>query len=432
MKIFLNVLSFLFLSNVLMGQQVFSVGEAVNYAREHVSALKNSRLEQQISAIEEERLERRWHPQVSASADIRYNPILQTTLLPAELAGGPGGELIEVQFGTAFSSALGLTVQQKVYDPVFHLEQELKTIARNKAALDAEFEEKQMELRVIAAYYLALLNRETFRNSRSLLASLGKLREDIRIQVGNELENPALLNTIGQQYRQQQNKIYADSLGWLSSLAGLKLEMGFPAGEEMTLADSLSPAMNDTLRLNTADNYDIRSYGLRLEESRNALSRLGRSKLPAISAEGYLGAQFFSPSPDLYNFQRWYGLSYIGLTASLPIYDGQDRRYGARIENLRMEQVRNEMEAYRIGQENKAVRAYLQMESARAQAALAKHAIEAAEQNLELARFNYQNAVTGFQPVFDALQVLTNSREQLVNAQAAYVQARLEARLLDL
>lgn len=145
-----------------------------------------------------------------------------------------------------------------------------------------------------------------------------------------------------------------------------------------------------------------------------------------------LGAQFFSPSPDLYNFKRWYGLSYIGLTASLPIYDGNDRRYGAQIENLKMEQVRNQMQAYRIEQENKTVRASLQLESARAQALLARQAIQTAEQNLMLARVNYQNEVTGFQPVFDALQALSNSRGQLINAKASYVQALLEARLLDL
>ena len=90
------------------------------------------------------------------------------------------------------------------------------------------------------------------------------------------------------------------------------------------------------------------------------------------------------------------------------------------------------MQAYRIEQGNKAFRASLQLESARAQALLAEEAIETAAQNLELARFNYLNEVTGFQPVFEAQQALANSREQLINAKASYIQAVLEARLLDL
>ena len=432
MKRFLYFFFLLSLSNVLVGQGAFTVEEAVRYAREHNAALDNSRLEQQPSAMEEERLGRSWFPQVSASADIRYNPILQTTLLPAELSGGSGGGLVEVQFGAAFSSALGLTVRQKVYDPVFHLERKLSAISQKKAVLDEAFENEQVQLQVLAAYYQAVLNLDAFRNSQSLLVDLDILRQDVRILVENELESPALLNSLNQQYRQQQNAIYVDSLNWQASLAGLKLEMHFPAGEELLLADSLSLSMRDTLNLNAADNYDFQNFGLQLEESRNALNRLSRSKLPAVDAEGYLGAQFFSPSPDLYNFKRWYGLSYIGLTASLPIYDGNDRRYGAQIENLKMEQVRNQMQAYRIEQENKTVRASLQLESARAQALLARQAIQTAEQNLMLARVNYQNEVTGFQPVFDALQALSNSRGQLINAKASYVQALLEARLLDL
>ncbi|MCO6476138.1 MAG: TolC family protein [Phaeodactylibacter sp.] len=428
----LYILSFLLFANTLAGQRDFTLGEAVAYAREHQAGLSNSRLDQQISATEAERLERTWLPQVSASTEIRYNPILQTTLLPAELSGGPSGELMEVQFGTAFSSSLGVTVRQKVFDPVFHLERELRTISRERAELDEAFEREKVKLRVEAAYYQALLNREAYQNSLSLLDALEKLVQDVRIQVENELENPSLLNTLNQQYRRQQYQAYADSLNWRASLAGLKLEMHFPAGEELRLTDSLRLPMSDTLSLNTSDNYDIRNYNLQLEESRNALDRLDRSRLPSVDAEGYLGAQFFSQSPDLYNFKRWYGLSYIGLTASLPIYDGQDRRYGAQIENLKMEQVRNRMQAYRIEQENKAIRASLQMESARAQAALARQAIETAGKNLEMARFNYQNETTGFEPVFDALQTLVDSRGQLISAKGAYVQALLDARLLDL
>ncbi|MCB0547418.1 MAG: TolC family protein [Phaeodactylibacter sp.] len=432
MKIILNTLSFLFLSATLLGQPAFTIEEAVAYAREHHAGLSNSRLEQQISAVEEERLESSWLPRVAASADVRYNPILQTTLLPAELSGGPGGELVEVQFGTSFSSALGLTVRQKVYDPVFQVERELKALGGKRAALDEDFENKRVGLRVRAAYFQALLNQEIFQNSQSLLASLEQLRQDVQVRVDNALESPNLLNTLNQQYRQQQSKIYVDSLNWQASLAGLKLEMHFPAMEEFHLADSLSLTMEDTLSLNTADNYDLQAYGFQLEESRKILDRFGRSKLPTVDAEGYLGAQFFSQSPDLYNLKRWYGLSYLGLTASLPLYDGRDRRYGVQIENLKMEQVRNQMQAYRVEQDNEALRASIQLESARAQARLAQQAIETAEKNLELERFNYQNEVTGFQPVFDALQALANSREQRISARAAYVQALLEALLLDL
>ena len=432
MRSVLNILIFLFLSNGLMGQRSFSLEDAVGYAREHHPGLANSRLEQQASAAEEERLEQQWLPQVSASADFRYNPILQTTLLPASLTGGSGNELVEVQFGTAFSSAVGITVRQKVYDPVFHLERELKAIGREKAVLDEEFEQKRIRLRVVAAYYQALLNREACQNSRRLLSSLDSLRQDVRIRVENELENLSLLNALNQQYRQQQNKAYADSLNWKASLAGLKLEMHFPSGEELRLTDSLGLSMEDTVSLNTADNYDIRNYDLQLEESRNALGRLNRSRLPTVDAEGHLGAQFFSQSPNLYDLNRWYGQSYVGLTATVPIYDGQDRQYGEQIENLKMEQVRNQVQAYRVEQENKAIRASLQMESARAQALLARQAMETAEKNLQLARFNYQNEVAGFQPVFDALQTLVNSREQLIAAKKAYVQALLDAWLLDL
>ena len=49
-----------------------------------------------------------------------------------------------------------------------------------------------------------------------------------------------LLNSLNQQYRQQQNAIYVDSSTGVPASLTLKLEMHFPAGEELLLVDSLS------------------------------------------------------------------------------------------------------------------------------------------------------------------------------------------------
>lgn len=422
---------YLLIAQLSQAQQPFSLEEAVQYAQQQNLQVQNSRLEEEISATEVERLRRSWLPQVSASADLRYNPILQTNVLGVNPATGMR-EVAEVEFGTDFTSSVGVLVQQKVFDPVYRPERERRSLDGRRAELERRYQEKRTAWQVRATYYQVLLNRDIFRNSRRLLAAIDTLRRDVRVQVENELESPRLLNQLNEQYWRQQNKLRIDSLNWLAGRADLKLEMNFPAGQELSLTDSLDLSLKDTVSINASDNYEVQQINLQLEASRIALNRLQRSRLPSVNAEGFLGANFFSESLDLYKFDRWYGQSYLGLTMSVPIYQGNDKRYGEQLENLRMEQLRNEAEAYRIEQQNKAVRVALQMEQARAQVRLAKKLTESAAENLRLARTNYRNEVAGFQPVLDALQSLVSAREQEINGRIAYVQALLEAALLDL
>jgi outer membrane protein len=432
MHILRNILLLLFLAQFASGQNAFSLDEAVRYAQQHNVKVQNSRLDRQAAATKVERLQNSWLPRLSASAEFRYNPILQTTLLPASLTGGNQGELQEVQFGTDFSSALGLRLQQKVFDPVFRPQQNLRKIEGRQAALDEKYQEQLTRLQVEAAYDQVLLHYHIYQNSRSLLKHLDKLRQDVQIQVKNELESPKLLNDLNEQYRQQQHKILADSLNWMASKTDLKLEMNFPSSQPLHLTDSLKLTMADTVALNPADNFEIQKINLQLEETQLLQEQLRRSRLPSVNAEAFLGTQFFSNSPDLYHFNRWFGQSYIGLTASVPIYDGGDKQLSIQLENLKMEQLKNELQAYRNQQPNKTIRANLLLEQARAQATLAGRSVRTAEQNLQLARTNYQNELTGFRPVFEALQALVNAREQAVNARINYVEAWLEARMLDL
>lgn len=432
MYILRNILLFLSLAQLASGQNAFSLEAAIRYAQENNVKVQNSRLDGQVAATRAERLQNDWLPRLSGAAEFRYNPILQTTLLPAELTGGNSGELQEIQFGTDFSSSLGIRLQQKVFDPVFRPTRRLRQIDGRQAALDEEYQAQLTALQVEAAYYQVLLNEDIFQNSRSLLQHLGKLRRDVQVQVDNELESPRILNDLNEQYHQQKYRILTDSLNWLSGQADLKMEMNFPASQPLQLTDSLRLPMEDSVALNNAGNFEIKKIDLQIEETRLLQEQLQRARLPAVNAEAYLGTQFFSNALDLYNFDRWYGQSYIGLNASIPIYDGRDKQLGLQVENLKIEQLKNEAEAYRTRQSNEAVRIRLQLEQARAQAKLARRSIQTAEQNLQLARTNYQNELSGFQPVFDALQALVNAREQEVSARISYVRAWLEARRLNL
>lgn len=54
-------------------------------------------------------------PQVSGTASLTYNPILQVNALPGELSGQPGKTVL-IAFGQKWNQTSGVSVSQKLFD----------------------------------------------------------------------------------------------------------------------------------------------------------------------------------------------------------------------------------------------------------------------------------------------------------------------------
>ena len=94
--------------------QKIALEDALKMALENRLELKNQQLQLRIAEGEEAKLRAKWLPQVNASADMRWNTQLQTSVF--KNAPFANGQDVKLVLGVPFNNNVGLSAEQKVYD----------------------------------------------------------------------------------------------------------------------------------------------------------------------------------------------------------------------------------------------------------------------------------------------------------------------------
>ncbi len=109
------IVALLLICRIADAQTVFrSVEDVWRYADEHNISIKTIKYELAKSGYATKQSYSALLPQVSATGSYTDNLALQTTLIPASLAGGPAGTYRTLQFGQQFVYAGGINAQMSV------------------------------------------------------------------------------------------------------------------------------------------------------------------------------------------------------------------------------------------------------------------------------------------------------------------------------
>jgi len=122
MKKYLLLLALVGLSAFqLPAQQLveLKLADALAYALENNPSVKNARLELLISKATIKETTSRGLPQINGAYNLDYNPRIPVVFLPNQPPfGDPSNpsDVIPARFGVSYSSGLGVTVSQMVFD----------------------------------------------------------------------------------------------------------------------------------------------------------------------------------------------------------------------------------------------------------------------------------------------------------------------------
>ena len=82
----------------------FSVEQAVAYAKKNSVAVRNALIDVQIQRQTNKEITAAAYPQINGSFNLNDYLDIPTSLLPAEITGGPAGTYLPVKFGTKYSA----------------------------------------------------------------------------------------------------------------------------------------------------------------------------------------------------------------------------------------------------------------------------------------------------------------------------------------
>ncbi len=361
-------------------------------------------------------------PQVNGSVSFQDFLQLPTSLIPAEIFGGPAGEFAKVKFGTTYNLTAGATASQMLFDPTWiigvqgakmYLEKMRNLDKKNDQDLGATIEE---------AYYTVLVAERSKKLMEQNLVSLEKILFETKEYYTSGFAEESAVDQLNLLVANSKTAI--DKAGRQAEITKnvLKLQMGYDQDKNIQLTDDLESLwvlnnhealVNTKFDVNKNINYYLADMEITLN---NYLVKIEKAKyLPTANA--FINYQQQALSNDFSFFSdggKWFPMAVWGLNLKIPIWDSFAKAASVKRSRLNLERIKYQKDF--TAQQLK-----LQSETARSNYISAFEQLRAEEANIKLAESIRNKTVTKFNEGLSNSTELMQTETQLTQTQGAYI-----------
>lgn len=421
------ILTGLFLAVVfgkLQAQETLTLQQAIKFALENKAEAKTSKLEVENaeSIINETRSAAL--PQLNAVGDINYNPILQKSPLPAEIFGGEPGEVLMVSFGQKWQSTATLALNQQLFNQTVFTGLKAAKSTREFYQINQTLTEEQLIEKVANGYYDVYTTRLQLatldNNLNNTTKTQGVISGLVENGLAKQIDLDRIVVAIKNLQAQRQQLISALDLkeNALKFIIGMNIETEIELPEESF--DIKLAQYSDTSNINRRTEIQL------LEKQSEMLELNKKAKLSeyypslALTANyGYLGFGNSFPIFSKDKGVQWSNFSGIGLSLSVPIFNGGATK-------ARVQQAEIDIQKARFELEDTKLALSLAKENAKTQIKNTLITINSNRENVDLAKKVLEDTENNYK---NGLATLTD----LLDAETAYADAQnnLNTSLLD-
>lgn len=307
---------------------VFTLQQSIEYALEHNYSSINANRDIAISKQKKWETTAMGLPQINAGVDYQNNIVLQKSLIPAEIFGGPAGTFAEVAFGTNQNMAIRGSLSQLIFDGSYIVALQaskvyLQFFENAKKKTNSDIKEQ-----ITNSYGNILLSDESIKILEKNKVILEKNLNDADQIFKNGLGEQEAVEQIG--ITLSTVKISLERVKRLREIGlnMLKIQMGLKISDNLKLSDSLENLSNlNSIPIATNANFIVtNNIDFQIANSivtqKRLLLKLEKAKsLPSLAAIANLGANAFSQSfTFLQTDQRWFNYSNIGVSLNIPVF----------------------------------------------------------------------------------------------------------------
>lgn len=315
----------------LHAQATVRLDSCVSMAIKNRASIKALSQDQLVAALKTADLKAKYWPQVSLNYDYRYNPIIQTSIVPiGQFYQTPTDEIRALRFGTTWQQNAGATVYQPLWDASIASQVAESKIQDRLKQLDRENAENELRYEVVKTYANIWLNQtrvtdsvlDTLRSYQSVQLMTARLEEGkllrteynkARVNHNHALENYQLAAT-----ELIKQIVY---LGYLTTMPVEQLLRANYQSESLELLIKNTSAIDLKLEKISAINQlqgqnELVEQQLISERKKNA---------PTVGVDGFLGTNQFSNTFNPVAKNSWYTASYIGLAVKWNLLSGENK-----------------------------------------------------------------------------------------------------------
>ncbi len=404
-----------------------TIRTAIELALANNPSLKADSLNRQIAAHQVGIAKAALLPQVNFNSKAEYNPAIATQMLPGAIAGQPSKEFVPVQFGTTYNMGNGVEATQTIFKKSSRLQVDAARLNTGISETKYQLSQEDLVFRVATAWYELQSSTAMIRTTRKdhdnirEIAAIAKAQYESGVLKRIDYES---LQINAANIQSQLNQLQS---GYDEQLAYFKYLLGLPADAALTITEDIHAvaAAPETAAYLTS-RADVNLYRQLIQAKELDIKSIKAEKGPSVSAyfRFNYNAQYNQLSDATKN-DYWYKSSTVGITTTIPIFDGyrrKNRLHQAQSE-LKQLQFRNEQQQQLASTEW--ATANTTLGSDRRQVNITKDNLALAEQVYQSRKALYTEGVTSLIELLDAERELSQSRnlhtQALISVQTSLV-----------
>jgi outer membrane protein TolC len=347
-KILPALVLFLYPSCFLTAQQIDSLPvlenatlqNCIQYAIQHNPDIQNAKINQQITEAEIQNKLADWYPQINFTYNLQHNIQLPTFIFNGNVSHS----------GSYNTSGANFSLTQNIFNRDVLLASRTSKDVRLSANENTQAQKIDLAAAVGKAFYDLILTEQQLKVTEEDIVRIQQSLKDAyyQYQAGIVDKTDYKRATISLNNAKAQKKFGDESLK--AKYANLKELMGYPTEKNLEVEYDTTKMENEVLidttqSVNYNNRIEIRQLQTQEKLQQYNLQYYKWSFLPNLYAFGNYNLNYLNNKfSKLYS--RAFPNSYIGLTLSLPIFQGGKRLQEIKQAQLQITQVQNNIKSY--------------------------------------------------------------------------------------
>jgi len=403
----------------------FSLDQCVEFTQRNNVQVKNSLLAIEVQAQINREIAAAALPNITSSTGVVNYTTIPTSLLPAQIFGGPAGTYIPVQFGTKYNANYGINLQQLLFDGQVFIALQARTTSMILQKQNSALTQEVIKANIYKIYYQLSASKTQLNILDANISRLGALAHDAEIMYKNGFaEKLDVDKVIVQLNNLETEKIKANNsvaIGYM----GLKMLIGMPVKDSLVLTDVINEkSLTNDILTESDFKYDVRKDFQYLSTAKKMnefnVKRYQLSNLPTVALGGSYSKNAQRSKFDFFEGGNWFTTSLISLNISLPIFNGFATDARIKRTKIELKQTENQIESLKNSIDNEITQAKLNYISSVA-------TVKFQKSNMELAEKVYQQTKKKFEAGMGSNTEISASQADLVSAQNNYMNALYSA-----
>lgn len=393
-------------------------------------SLKADSLNNQIAGYRTRIAKADFLPQVNFSSKAEYNPALPSQMLPGNFVGQPDKDLIPVQFGTRYSMGSGIEATQTIIRKASRLQIEAAELNTHITQTRHLLSREELVYQVATSYYDLLAITEKIRTTNKDYANIREIEVIAKAQYESGVLKRIDFESLQINAANIQSQLDQWQTKYNQQLAYFKYLLGVPANASITIANDLTqmPASVQGGGTHLWNREDVHLYRQLIESKELELKTIRAEKLPSLGAFARLNYQSqFNEPGDALSGDYGYKSSTVGITTSIPLFDGRRRKNRLQVAQVELQQLQYRNEQQQQLASTEWISASETLNNNRQQVHITQQNLVLAEKVFTSRKALYTEGVTTLIELLDAERELSQSRDlhtqALINVQTSLVDA---------